>query len=112
MTIRPHPLHLAIGLTVWFVYFIIVYGGMSVGCEISEARNSTHPFNIINGFVLLVTMAFTIPLAWLAWKCHRATPNKPTQGRFVLRLSAVLYAISALATLLVGLPGVIYPPCL
>lgn len=112
MTIRPHPLHLAIGLTVWFVFFIVVYGGMSVGCEISDARYSTNPLNIINGFVLLVTIIFTIPLAWLAWKCHLATPSKPNQGRFVMRLSAVLYGISALATVLVGLPGAIYPPCL
>ena len=112
MTIRPHPLHLAAGLTLWFTYFIVVYGGMSVGCEISDARDSTHPFTLINGFVLLATVVFAIPLAWLSWQCHKATPDKPNQGRFVLRLAAILYAISALATVLVGLPGVIYPPCI
>ena len=112
MTIRPHPLHLVAGLTLWFIFFSIVYGGMAVGCEVSDARDSTHPFTVINGFVLLVTLVFTVPLAWLAWQCHKATPRKPHQGRFLMRLAAVLYAIAALATLLVGLPGAIYPPCL
>lgn len=115
MTLKSHPIHLILGLTLWCIYFVVVYGGMSVGCEISAARDSTNPLNVINGFVLLVTIAFTLPLLWLAWACHKATPavaDDRTQGRFLMRLSAVLYGLSAAATLFVGLPGAIYPPCL
>lgn len=112
MSLRPHPMHLVLGLTLWAVFFVVVYGGMSIGCEISAARDSTTFLNPINAFVLLVTVLFTVLLAWLAWACHKATPEAPNQGRFLARLAAVLYAVSAVSTLLVGLPGVIYPPCL
>lgn len=112
MNIKAHPLHLVLGLLLWSLYFIIVYGGMSVGCSASEAAYSTSIFNWINGFVLLVTLVFTLLLLWFAWQCHKATPEEASQGRFLLRLSAVLYLLSAAATLFVGLPGVIYPPCL
>lgn len=112
MSVRPHPVHLILGLTIWAVFFVVVYGGMSVGCELSAARDSSTPFNVINGFVLAVTVVFTVPLAWLAWQCHKATPAAPHNRRFLARMSTILYAVSALATFLVGLPGVIYPPCL
>lgn len=112
MTFKPHPIHLAAGLSVWFIYFIIVYGGMSVGCSFSEASALQHPWTWINAFVIGVTAVFTSGLAWAAWKCHRVTPRGPNQPRFLLRMAAVLYAVSALATLLVGLPAILYPPCL
>lgn len=112
MTLKPHPIHLVLGLTVWALYFVVVYGGMAVGCEISSVGHQQGPWTPINAFVLLVTLAFALPLLWMAWLCHRRTPASPTQARFLMRLSAVLYLLSALATLFVGLPGAIYPPCL
>lgn len=112
MTLKPHPVHLVLGLTIWAIYFVVVYGGMSVGCEITAVSNQQGPWTVVNAFVLLVTIAFTIPLVWLAWLCHQRTPAEPTQARFMMRLAAVLYLLSAVATLLVGLPGAIYPPCL
>lgn len=112
MTLKTHPIHLILGFTLWAVYFVVVYGGMSVGCEVSDVSNHQGPFTWVNGFVLLVTLGFTLVLLWLGWLCHRQTPDKPNQARFLMRSSAVLYLLAALATLFVGLPGAIYPPCL
>lgn len=112
MTLRVNPIHLAIGLTLWFTHFVIVYGGAAVGCEISEAGIEQGPFTWVSAFVLIVTLLFIPGLLWLGWLCHRQTPAKPNSARFIMRLSAVLYFFSALAVLLVGLQSVIFPPCL
>lgn len=112
MRLRPHPVHLILGLSMWALYFVLVYGGMSVGCEVFEVSNQQGPWTLINGFVLLLTIVFIIPLLWLAWQCYRQTPAEPGQARFMMRLSAVLYTLAAGATLLVGMPGSLYPPCL
>lgn len=112
MSFKPHPLHLVLGFTLWFVYFNFVYGGMSVGCSFSDARDSTNPLNWINLFVLGATVVFNLAFSWAAWKCHQVTPAEPIQARFFARLSAVLYAMAAFSTLVVGAAALIYPPCL
>lgn len=111
MRVSAHPFHLVAGLTLWAGYFVLLYGGMSVACALSPQNPALGPWTWINLFVLLLTVLVALPLAGLAWACHRQTSEHATQERFLLRVSALLYFVSAIATLVVGLPGVIYPPC-
>lgn len=107
-----HPLHLVIGLTLWCFYFVVVYGGMSVACAVAAPNAEAGPWTWVNGVVLLVTVVFTLPLLLIAWKLWVQRHDSEPKRRFIVRLSAALYVIAGLATLAVGLPAMLYPPCL
>ena len=33
---RPHhPVHLILGLCVWSIWFVVLYGGLSVACQLT-----------------------------------------------------------------------------
>ena len=114
-----HPAHLALGLTVWCVWFVVVYGGMSVACAV-VASPGTSVLNPINLTLGLITLLTTLALAFAATVCWQTarqgkTPDADTRARqfwFMARLSAALYALSAGATLFVGLPLLALPPCI
>lgn len=109
--LTPHPWHLLCGLTVWCVFFIVIYGGAAVGCSVAPPSPQAGALTWINAAVLAVTVLTTALLAVLSWACFRQTPKQPHNKRFLMRSSTALYGISALATLVVGLTAVIYPPC-
>lgn len=109
--VNPHPWHLLCGLTVWAAFFVVIYGGAAVGCAVAPPQPESGAFTWINGAVLGITLLTTLLLLALGRACYKRTPTRPNEGRFLLRLAAALYALSALATLVVGLPAAIYPPC-
>lgn len=111
-----HPLHLVLGLTVWFAWFCVVYGGLSVACAVAAPAPEAGPFNPVNAGLLLLTLLTTGLLAWAARECRHAARELPADAcggrrRFVADAAAALYALAALSTLLVGLPLLLLPPC-
>lgn len=112
-----HPAHLYMGLTIWCVWFVAVYGGLSVACALAPpdpAMGSLNPVNLGLGVLTLLTTAGLIYLAYGCWRmapaAERDAPER--QGRFITRLSAGLYLLSGGATLAVGLPILALPPCI
>lgn len=111
-----HPIHLALGLTIWISWFGAIYGGLSLVCVIAPPNPSFGPFTWVNGLLLLSTAAVTLLLGYLGWRCWRA----PVAGeqrerharRMVARVSAGLYVTAAVSTLGVGVPMMVLPPCL
>jgi hypothetical protein len=67
-----HPWQLGLGLVAWSVWFVVVYGGLSVGCAVAEPMPERRQFNAINGTLLLVTLALVLWLARASWTCARA----------------------------------------
>lgn len=111
-----HPLQLALGLAVWFAWFCLAYAGMSVACSVAAPAPQAGVYNWINGTLLLVTVATAAALAWAAWTCSRAAGRVPAAAddgrrRFVARSAALLHTTAAIATLALGLPMVLLPPC-
>lgn len=129
-----HPLQLVLGLTVWFVWFCAVYGGVSVACAVAPPPPGQGALNWVNGALLALTLATTLLLAWAAWTCGRAahpqtqmarTPKTARAGgaapavpathtatrRFIARAGAALHATAAVSTVVVGLPLALLPPC-
>nr|WP_163500776.1 hypothetical protein [Halomonas socia] len=107
-----HPLHLVIGLTLWSLWFVTIYGGLSVACAVAPPAPEQGALTTINVALGLLTAATAALLGWLAWACLQAARDKPGRSRFVAAVSAGLYLYSAVATLFVGIPVIGVPPCL
>lgn len=112
-----HPLHLVLGLTLWFAWFCAVYGGLSVACAVVPPAPEAGALNGVNAGLLVLTILTTAVLAWAARKCWRGAQqfpagSPPGRKRFVADVSAALYALAAVSTLVVGLPLLLLPPCL
>jgi hypothetical protein len=112
-----HPLHLVLGLTLWFAWFCVVYAGLSVACAVAPPAPETGPFNGLNAGLLVLTVLTSLLLGWAARRCWRDAQQFPARSppgrkRFVADASAALYALAAVSTLLVGLPLLVLPPCL
>jgi hypothetical protein len=109
-----HPLHLVLGLLLWFVWFSAVYGGLAVACAWVPPVGPSTVVTALNAVALGVTALVAAWLFWAAWRTARAArpavAGLPRQ-RFVAGLSAVLYAVAAVSTLAVGLPLLVVPPC-
>jgi hypothetical protein len=112
-----HPLHLVLGLTLWFVWFCAVYGGAAVACAVAPPPAALGAATWVNASVLLLTGVTTVALASGAWRmgqAARGVPSspRPDRQRFLATVSAALYATAAASTVLVGLPAAWLPPCL
>jgi hypothetical protein len=118
-TARPwtaHPLQLVLGLTVWSLWFVVLYGGLSVACALAMPPISSGSVNWLNGLLVLLTLATIALLLYLAANCWQASlqieGQKRRTARFITQVSAGLHAMAAGATLAVGLPALVLPPCI
>lgn len=104
-------MQLALGLVIWSLWFVLVYSVLSIGCAFFVPETTSRLLNGLNVLLLLLTLITTVLLGLLALWCWRAiTP--PGDKRFIARVSAGLYLAAAVATLAVGLPVLVLPPCL
>lgn len=110
-----HPLQLALGLTIWIIWFGFIYGALSLGCVIAPPPPSLGPLTWINGMLLATTVLVASWLFYHAWQCWRASAGGAKEnkhsGILVARVSAGLHLLAALATLAVGVPTLVLPPC-
>jgi len=113
MTAADHPMQLVWGLTLWALWFVVAYGGLSVGCEITRPDPATGAKTLINGWLVVVTLITTLLLLWLTrrswWAWRRTTIG---YRRFICAIATCLYAVSAIATLATGFPIIVLPPCI
>jgi len=101
-----HPLHLVIGLTIWSVWFIAIYGGLSVFCCAAAESGESGLTNRLNLSLLTAASLTCAALAGLAAWCWRQA-----QG-FAGRVSAGAYIAAVIATAGVAAPIIYLPPCL
>jgi len=113
MLAPSHPLHLVLGLIVWSVWFVALYGGLSVGCALAPPDAELGARTWLNGLIgalTAITIAWLILRTWVCWRAARAS-MAGSRGRFVTTLSTALYAVAAVSTLVIGLPVLGLPPC-
>ena len=107
-----HPLQLPLGLIIWAVWFVTVYGGLSVGCAIATPAAEAGAMTWINAVLGLLTLAVTVLLLALSRFCLMAAGRgEPPERLFIARLAAGAHVIAALSTLITGLPILVLPPC-
>lgn len=130
MLLSPyHPLQLAWGFIIWSVYFIVLYGGMSVACSAAPPRAEQGPFTWLNVSLLVLTLITGIGLLYAAYRCRvlaaqaRPTPDEEIERRgagsnqlegvraFIASLAGWVNLAAGVATLAVGVPVVVYAPC-
>ncbi|WNL37759.1 hypothetical protein RN346_10590 [Halomonas sp. PAMB 3232] len=107
-----HPAHLIVGLTLWSIWFVAVYGGLSVACAVAPPapdQGSLTGLNLGLGLVSVATTVLLFWLAWAGWKVGRELTGRP---RFNALVSAGLYFFSAFGVVFTGMPIIGVPPCL
>lgn len=111
MRAPSHPLHLALGLVVWSVWFVAVYGGLSLGCALAPPDPSRGAWTWLNA--LLAGFSALI-LAWLLRQtlaCLRSVRSGTPPQRFVIWVALGVYAAAAAATVVIGVPLLVLAPC-
>lgn len=101
-----HPLQLALGLALWSLWFVAVYGGHALACRAGPSAPA------ITAGLLVLTVAVAAGLTWAAWRTGVAARRAPGGvGRFVACAGAALHGIAAASTAFVGLPVLMVPAC-
>lgn len=108
-----HPIHLVGGLTLWGIWFVAIYGGLSVACTVAPPSPDRDALTGINVVLGVSTLGTAILLLWLTWACMKASRRTQVRReRFFALASAGIYLFSAGATLFVGYPVMFLPPCI
>lgn len=107
-----HPLHFVIGLTLWSAWFVTVYGGHAVACEVMPPDPEQGVFTLVNALLLMVSLAAVALLAALTVGCYRMSKHHTGRLRFNARVSAGLYLFSTFGVLFAAMPIIGIPPCL
>ncbi len=111
-----NAVHLFLGLTVWAVWFVAAYGGLSLACMASAPPRDAGVFNGINVGLATLTVGAAAWLLMAGRALRRALARLPAEApsreRFLGSVSSCLYFVAAVATLFVGLPVLVLSPCL
>lgn len=101
-----HPWQLVLGLAVWSLYFVGVYGGQALACRAGLAAP------VVGAGLLVFTVVVAAGLAWAAWRSAMvARRMQAGVERFMARAGASLHGVAALSTAFVGLPILLVPAC-
>lgn len=110
-----HPLQLVLGLMIWTGWFVVIYGGVSIGCMLAPPGPEQGPFTWLNLTLLAGTLAISGVLVWFAWRCRQAlrTGAEPApEQRFIARAGMAMHVIGALSILALAIPALRLPPCI
>lgn len=107
-----HPLHFVIGLTLWSIWFVAVYGGHAVACSVAPPAPEQGAFTLVNAALLVVSIATIALLAALTVGCCRMAKRHEGRLRFNATVSAGLYLFSTLGVVFAAMPIIGIPPCL
>lgn len=116
-----HPWQLLIGLSIWALWFVLVYGAISVACSAAPPPPERAMTSWINGALVVITLGVTAALGAAAFACAKgarrirssAGADDRSDGLpgFIATAAAALYAVAALSTLFAGLPLLFVSPC-
>lgn len=104
----PTPTRWLLGSTaallVWASSFVVLYAGLTLGCEAGWHARRFGSINLLTGALAAAWIAHLLALAALWW-CfgHWAEPLR--------RLARVLTVVAAAATVWTGWPLLALPPC-
>ncbi|MGP9767754.1 hypothetical protein ACT3UM_18735 [Halomonas sp. AOP13-D3-9] len=107
-----HPLHFVIGLTLWCIWFIVVYGGHAVACAVAPPAPEQGVFTLVSAMLLAVSVAAVALLTALTMGCCRMAKRQVGRLRFNASVSAGLYLFSTLGVVFAAMPIMGIPPCL
>ncbi|WP_447928633.1 hypothetical protein [Vreelandella sp. EE27] len=107
-----HPAHLVVGLTLWSIWFVAVYGGLSVACAVAPPAPDQGAMTGLNLGLGLFSVLTTLALLWLTWAGWQVGKEHTGRPRFHALVSAGLYLFSAFGVIFAGMPIIGVPPCM
>lgn len=109
-----NPLHMVLGLSLWSLWFVALYAGLSIGCAYNPPDPAHGPWNWLNALLGVLSLLTVLGLLVLARGFQRAAwrSGKGSVEGFVARLAASVHLVGAIATLFIGLTTLLLPPCL
>ncbi len=107
-----HPIQLLLGLTLWSLWFVALYGGLSVACALAPPPPAQGALTALNAGLAGLTLTTLALLGWLAWRGLCAARQVAGRVRFIALVGAGLHLFSAAGVAFVGLPIMTLPPCL
>ena len=102
-----HPASLVLGPVIWSIWFVVIYATLSLACLqgwLVNGGDRPSAINVLLDGAGLVIAALLMAAAWASW---RSASGKS----FIPRTSAMVYACSAVASLLLAVPGLVMAPC-
>jgi type VI protein secretion system component VasK len=109
-----HPIYLPLGLVIWSLWFVTLYGGLSVACQVAPPAAEQGARNSLNLALLagsLLTAALLACLTWLFWRAGQRA-RREGQAHYVATTAAAVNLVATLAVLFITLPILWMPPCL
>lgn len=116
--IRPAPLHLVLGLVIWSLWFVLLYGGLSLACEFAPPlAGEEGAWTWLNVLMSVLALLVTGALLYASYRCSRAGFESAagiadSTRAFIRKLSLSVYLVSAAGALALAVPGLILPPCI
>ncbi len=110
-----HPMQIPLGLVIWSLWFVLMYGGQAVVCTLAPPAPEQGVWNWLNaglGLLTLAALGLLLGLAVHFWRLSRRAQQLNERQLFVTKIAAGVHLIAALATLFVGIPLLQIPPCL
>ncbi len=107
-----HSAQLVLGPIIWALWFVVIYAALSVVCSVAPPAAGNGPLTWLNGGLLLLTVLVSLLLFGVGLRCWRASRKAESEARFFSRTAAGTYVLSGVATLLIGVPIMVLPPCL
>lgn len=109
-----NPIYLPLGLVIWSLWFVAIYAGLSVVCQVSPPPAELGARTSLNLGLLLGSLLTAALLAWLTWLFWRAgrRANQNGDSHYVATTAAAVNLVSLLAVLFITLPILWMPPCL
>lgn len=110
------PLHLMLGLVIWAVWFVLLYGGLSLACEFAPPAAEEGARTWVNLLMVALAIPVTAGLFYASYRCARvgleAAPGMTSSTRaFIRKISVSVYLVSAAGALALAIPGLVLPPC-
>lgn len=124
---RDNPMTMVMGPIVWSAHFLLVYVFNAIACAKRFNRAEWLGLPLVPLVIVLLTLAALALIGWLArvaWVRYREVRHTghlvhevdiersiPARQRFMALSALLLCGLSALSTLMVGLPALWVPPC-
>ena len=101
------------GLGIWALCFVVLYAGLSLGCQAGIGQSQWGGLNTLSLLLSLAWLAHAIwlgALVWRAWMRQRDA-GQAEVGGFMRTLTVGLHAAAWLALLPLAAPILVLAPC-
>jgi hypothetical protein len=102
------------GLIIWASAFVFLYAIQAIGCAVGWNRGALGGFNQLTVILMFVWIAHIVPLLVLVPQQFRSAKSggQGAQAGFLLWLAFLMTLVGLVATLWVGFPLMVLPPCM